>query len=144
VKLRLLTGPHKNRSFCFEAPMCCTVGRAEDCAVRLSGNEKDCMVSRHHCRLEISPVCVRIQDLGSLNGTFRNGKKLAPEEAALTGAMAQLCRKQSVAESVEDGDIITVGTTSIQVNMIEGGPGGVRSPRGDSVGEDGAVTTRAC
>lgn len=118
VRLTVLTGPHKKRRFCFQGPMHCTVGRANDCSIRLSGDERDYAVSRHHCQLDIDPPCVRIQDLGSLNGTYVNGRKLEPDEAKLTTAAAALVRKLSVAESVGSGDIITVGDTSFQINLM--------------------------
>ncbi|GEM_PF-4504884 len=119
VRVTALTGPHKNRRFCLRGPMRCTVGRANDCGVRLSGDERDHTISRHHCQLDIDPPSVRVQDLGSLNGTYRNGKKLEPAEADVTDAGATLLRKLSVTEVVENGDVITVGETSFQVDRVD-------------------------
>jgi serine/threonine-protein kinase len=47
-----------------------TVGRASDCLIRLPSDLEYCIVSRHHCLLDIAPPEVRVRDLGSLNGTF--------------------------------------------------------------------------
>ena len=119
IRLTVLTGPHKNRRFCFQGPAHCTLGRGHDCSVRLSGDDRDFTISRHHCQLDIDPPCVRVQDLGSLNGTYRNGKKLPADETTLTEATASLMRKLSVAEHVDNGDIITVGATSFQINVVD-------------------------
>ena len=48
------------------------IGRQDDCGIVLS--EKT--VSRYHCILTINPPTVRLQDFGSLNGTYINGKLL--------------------------------------------------------------------
>jgi pSer/pThr/pTyr-binding forkhead associated (FHA) protein len=84
----------------------------------LSGDQRDYTLSRHHCELHINS-CVRLQDLGSLNGTFRNGQKLEPAEVNVPEDAASLMRKLSVAAEVQDGDVITVGETSFQVNMVD-------------------------
>lgn len=49
------------------------VGRAEGCDVRLSGRD----VSRNHCRLEPAMGGARLTDLGSANGTWVNGARIA-------------------------------------------------------------------
>lgn len=116
VRLTVLTGPHKNRRFCFRGPTHCIVGRASDCTVRLSGDTRDRGISRHHCRLDIN-ACVRVQDLGSLNGTYRNGRKLEP--ADMPEDAEALLRQLSVAAEVDDGDIITVGESSFQIDKVE-------------------------
>src|SRR4051794_23873148 len=78
VRLKLLTGLHKDRKYCFYGPTRCEVGRAFDCFVQLSGTERDRLISRHHCQFDIDPPTVRIGDLGSINGTYINGKKVEP------------------------------------------------------------------
>ena len=118
IRLTVLTGPHKQRRFCFRGPTHCTIGRAPDCAIQLSGDARDGAISRHHCELNIDS-CVRLQDLGSLNGTYRNGKKLEPAEADVPEGAASLMRKLSVAADVEDGDIITVGGMSIRIDLVD-------------------------
>ena len=49
-----------------------TIGRREDCDLRIPVGD----VSRKHCRLVLSPDNVRIQDLGSSNGTYVNGQRV--------------------------------------------------------------------
>jgi hypothetical protein len=114
VRLELLTGPHKDRKYCFCGPMRCEVGRAFDCVVQLSGTERDLLISRHHCQLDIDPPLVRIGDLGSINGTYINGKKVEPtstKTAAVPGAVTFV--------DVKHGDLITVGGTTLRVDIAE-------------------------
>jgi pSer/pThr/pTyr-binding forkhead associated (FHA) protein len=54
------------------------IGRREDCELRIPLTE----VSRKHCRLIIDGESVRIEDLGSSNGTFVNGQRV--REATLS------------------------------------------------------------
>jgi pSer/pThr/pTyr-binding forkhead associated (FHA) protein len=117
VKLTMLTGPHKGRHYLFRGPTHCTVGRAADCAVCLAGDERDRSISRHHCRLDINSS-IRVQDLGSLNGTYRNGHKLEPVEPPRDPESVK--RTMSVAAEVEHGDMITVGESTFQIDKLEG------------------------
>lgn len=48
------------------------LGRHSDCDVHVSGNE----VSRHHCKIHLKPNGLTIEDLGSANGTYVNGKRV--------------------------------------------------------------------
>ncbi len=50
-----------------------TLGRGDSCAVVLRGQE----VSRSHCELTPGPGTLIIEDLGSRNGTFVNGRRVA-------------------------------------------------------------------
>jgi pSer/pThr/pTyr-binding forkhead associated (FHA) protein len=38
--------------------------------------EIDMTISRYHCLLDINSPDIRVRDLGSLNGTIVNGKKI--------------------------------------------------------------------
>src|SRR5436305_14095982 len=99
IRLTVLTGPHKNRRFCFCGPTRCQLGRALDCFVRFSGAERDQLISRHHCQLEIDPPSIRIADLGSANGTYINGKEVEPNLKELTEKLGCV---------LDQGDLITV------------------------------------
>jgi DNA-binding winged helix-turn-helix (wHTH) protein len=48
------------------------VGRSVDCAVRLDSTD----VSRRHARITVRDDAATVEDLGSTNGTFVNGKRL--------------------------------------------------------------------
>jgi len=49
-----------------------SVGRSEDCALRLLEGK----ASRHHAKIIPDPTGVFVEDLGSTNGTFVNGRRL--------------------------------------------------------------------
>lgn len=49
-----------------------TIGRREDCDLRIPVSE----VSRKHCRIIKDGDAVRVEDLGSSNGTFHNGQRI--------------------------------------------------------------------
>ena len=67
-----------------------TIGKMEGCVdVVLS----DPSISRMHCRIEDSNGKVAIRDLGSTNGSFRNGLRLMPQGKAF----------------IEEGDEIRIG-----------------------------------
>jgi pSer/pThr/pTyr-binding forkhead associated (FHA) protein len=118
VVITVLTGPHKNRRFCFPQATRCTVGRACDCLVQLTGDERDCTISRHHCRLDIDLPRIQLRDLGSLNGTYLNGRKLERLEPALTDATALPEPDEAIA-AVEPGDVVTLGGTSLRISLVE-------------------------
>jgi pSer/pThr/pTyr-binding forkhead associated (FHA) protein len=109
MAITVLTGPHKNRRFSFQGPVRCTIGRAGDCLVRFAGNECDLAISRHHCRLDIDPPNVKVRDLRSLNGTYLNGAKLEPAEADVSDSFAM---------PVKNGDVITLGDTSLRIDIV--------------------------
>ncbi|HEX2974108.1 MAG TPA: FHA domain-containing protein [Tepidisphaeraceae bacterium] len=48
------------------------IGRREDCDIRIPLGE----VSRKHCRLIMQGDALRLEDLGSSNGTFLNGQRV--------------------------------------------------------------------
>ena len=65
-------------------------------------------VSRMHCRLELWPTGVWLEDLGSRNGTFRNGEKVTRNR-------------------LEPGDVIAVNDVQFAV-VIDGQPAQVQPP----------------
>ena len=78
VNLKVLAGPYKGRVFNFTQPDTFLIGRTEDSHLCLP---QDKFFSRHHCMLEITPPRCFLRDLGSTNGTFVNGQRVA--EASL-------------------------------------------------------------
>ena len=67
-----------------------TIGKLAECVdMTLS----DSSISRMHCRIEENMGRAFVRDLGSTNGTFRNGIKLKPQESVM----------------IEEGDEIRIG-----------------------------------
>lgn len=69
------------------------IGRAEECDIRPLSDE----VSRRHCAVRIEPGVVWVEDLGSRNGTFVNGHRIAEKT------------------KVYDDDLIKVGGLELRV-----------------------------
>jgi pSer/pThr/pTyr-binding forkhead associated (FHA) protein len=78
----------------FEAgPVPLTIGRADDNAVTLKGDE---FASAHHARIESQRDGVWVLDLGSTNGTFVNGARLDGRRL------------------LREGDVIQIGDTELR------------------------------
>jgi len=75
------------------------IGRREDCDLRIPLGD----ISRKHCRLVRDGEAMRVEDLGSSNGTFHNGQRV--QEASLNA-----------------GDSIQVGPV-VFVLQVDGVPG---------------------
>jgi eukaryotic-like serine/threonine-protein kinase len=114
LSLTVVTGPHKNAKFFLDRSGQCLIGRAADCAIRLCGTIRDQGVSRHHCRLQIDPPFLGIQDLGSRNGTFLNGKKVESLKLAFASSVKTDATTQPV---VCQGDLLTVGGTTLRIDI---------------------------
>ncbi len=76
-----------------------TVGRESSCEVSLV---RDAGVSRRHAQLRLLPTSIKLQDLGSRNGTFVEGRRLTGA-ALLTG-----------------GERLRVGNTELRAYPSEG------------------------
>jgi len=75
-----------------------TIGREKDCDLMIS----DPRASRHHAGLRLKDNKVYLKDLGSGNGTYLNGEKIAKEELWPLGAEAKIGHLSMV---LEGGDI---------------------------------------
>lgn len=67
----------QRRSFSVSRDMT-VVGRREDCDLRIPLSD----VSRKHCRMILSGEAIKVEDLGSSNGTYVNGERI--QQAELT------------------------------------------------------------
>lgn len=76
--LIILRGPETGRHFSLQKDRT-TLGRNNDCSIPLAGKQ----VSRHHAHIYHQDAQYFLQDLGSSNGTFLNGKRLPPNTASL-------------------------------------------------------------
>ena len=89
------------------------VGRGSNCYIQLPGDLMHQTISRHHCLLDIEPPKVRVQDLGSRNGTFVNGVNIGPRSP-------DPWTEETIAEegrlcALKDGDELRVGDTIFRV-----------------------------
>src|ERR1700734_4188216 len=97
VVLVMFRADGERRSFSIVRDMT-VVGRREDCDLRIPLGE----VSRKHCRLIKDGDSIRLEDLGSSNGTFHNSQRV--REAALA-----------------PGDTVQIGPVTFMV-QIDGVP----------------------
>lgn len=73
-----------------------TAGRHDDCQIRIKSSQ----VSRKHCEFFEKKGMLLVKDLGSANGTFVNGKKVAGQQV------------------LEPGDEITIGSVKLRVAKV--------------------------
>ncbi|HEY7425835.1 MAG TPA: FHA domain-containing protein [Gemmataceae bacterium] len=107
VTLLVTRGPLAGRKFVFREAASCTIGRSKDCTIMLPLEVEHLDVSRRHCLIEIAPPAACVRDLGSLNGTCVNGKKIGQRAGHDTATQDSKDRSPDV--SVTDGDEIQLG-----------------------------------
>lgn len=113
VILNLTAGPLSGKKLEFSGHDTFIFGRMDDCHFSIPN---DNYLSRHHFLLEVNPPDARIRDLGSLNGTYVNEKKIgsrlsdeSPEEGA---------NRVYPQVDLHDGDIIKTGDTCFLVGTF--------------------------
>jgi pSer/pThr/pTyr-binding forkhead associated (FHA) protein len=103
----------KGQNFVLEDGTNYILGRDTDCFPRLI--DPLSLISRHHCLIKVTAAVVRIQDLGSRNGTYINGE-----------IIGQRGRKQTIEQALQEkhteyplwqGDELQLGTTLFQVEL---------------------------
>jgi pSer/pThr/pTyr-binding forkhead associated (FHA) protein len=93
VKLIVVSGKSAGRSIAVKRSKF-LIGRADECDIRPLSEE----VSRRHCAIIVGPESVFVEDLGSRNGTFVNGERIAERT------------------QVTDGDAVRVGSLELRVS----------------------------
>ncbi len=76
VTLIVTRGPLAGQKYVFTEATAQTIGRSRDCTICLPLETEHLDISRHHCQVEIAPPAILVRDLGSLNGTYVNGRKI--------------------------------------------------------------------
>ena len=114
VTLVVKMGEPKGKRFTFDDRASLVLGRAGDCDLRVGSGGFDKLVSRHHCRIDVEPPRVWVRDLGSLNGTYVNGRMIGRPGSPDVGGRA---RQVSEAHVLEDGDEVWVGMTILGVEV---------------------------
>ena len=120
VTLMVTRGPLSGRQLVFVEPATCLIGRSRDCTICLPQELGHLDVSGHHCVLEIVPPALRVRDLGSLNGTFVNDKKVGQRITLQVNQDMDASHPSPVA--LIDGDEIRLGEhTAFRVCVFTGG-----------------------
>jgi eukaryotic-like serine/threonine-protein kinase len=112
VQLQIKQGKDAEKIFAFTEHDTFVFGRMPDCHACIPD---DGQVSRHHFILEANPPQACLRDLGSLNGTWVNGKKFGAREKGENPEKGAKRRYPEVA--LKHGDRIKVGETELEVSI---------------------------
>ncbi len=94
VPMFVVIEPKQHRGATYTLSSVLAIGRLEDNDIVI---DDDSFISSHHARIEIRPEGAWVVDLGSTNGCFVNGQRVANER------------------SVRKGDRIQVGSTVLEM-----------------------------
>jgi hypothetical protein len=95
VQLVIVDGPNSGREFDL-ADSALVIGRDASAGIVLDDPE----ASRRHAAASVEGASVRVEDLGSTNGTFVNGERI------------------TAARTVSEGDRVRIGTTVFEVRAV--------------------------
>jgi serine/threonine-protein kinase len=90
-----------------------TIGRSNDCQIRVPNDLEFRTISRHHCVLEINLRAIRVRDLSSRNGTYINGMKIGRYLGCVSCPEAE---DLPMAYDLQLGDELRVGELTFQVS----------------------------
>lgn len=114
IILTITQGKLCGKQYIFASRSTCIVGRNDDCNLQIA-DAVDMTISRYHCLLDINPPDIRVRDLGSLNGTFVNGKKIGQRQREQT---AQEAVKLNFPEyNLQNGDEIKLGDILFKIEV---------------------------
>ena len=104
------------------------IGRREDCDLRIPLGD----VSRKHCRLIRDGDAVRVEDLGSSNGTYHNGQRvqeatLAPGDSVQIGPVVFVLQVDGVPSDEELAPVV-LAPAEEEVAAAEGAPTEIEPP----------------
>ena len=114
ITLTATAGALAGLEFVFNDWTVCTIGRSPDCLICVQG-EGDLTASRRHCLLTVDPPFVRVRDLGSLNGTFLNGRRIGQRGKGTPSREALPVELEAV--ELHDGDLLSVGNNAFLVRV---------------------------
>jgi pSer/pThr/pTyr-binding forkhead associated (FHA) protein len=113
VTLKVVEGPLCGAEFTYSRAALCSMGRSHDCSLQLPNDDRNRTVSRRHCLLEIDPPMVRVCDLGSLNGTYVNGRPIGRRN--LLSRIDDLDPPLGPDHALANGDELRVGENVFRV-----------------------------
>ncbi len=115
VAFQVVSGTLYEAEFVYDAPMLCSVGRGQDCTLRLPNDVWHRNVSRHHCLIEVAPPDAWVCDLGSLNGTYVNGERIGRRDPDGEPEPPGIPSVPTV--PLHDGDELRVGDVIFRVRV---------------------------
>ncbi len=114
ITLKVTKGALAGQTFEYGEKTRIFIGRQEDCGIVMP----ESTVSRYHCVLEITPPEVKLQDFGSLNGTFLNGTKIGQRSREQSWEEAK--NEQHEEYALHSGDVLGLGSKCELSCTIEG------------------------
>jgi pSer/pThr/pTyr-binding forkhead associated (FHA) protein len=116
VTLTVKKGKLAGKTYEFDHPRVCRIGRSDDCEIRLPNDPEFLTVSRRHCALDIDPPGIRVRDSGSMNGTYMNGMQIG--RPAKWRLPAEAASRPCFDYDLTEGDELRVGDTVFEVHVI--------------------------
>jgi len=128
----------QRRSFSVTRDMT-VIGRREDCDLRIPLGD----VSRKHCRMILDGQTIKVEDLGSSNGTYRNGERvqqaeLSPGDTLQIGPVVFVVQ---VDGSPSDEDLTPVTVQTAAAQPAAEAPVELEDDAGTEGGDDELITT---
>lgn len=114
IHIKISQGKDAGKVFSFTEHDTFVFGRMDDCHAFIPDDNQ---VSRHHFLLEVNPPQACLRDLGSLNGTYVNGKQFGAREKGETPEQGAKRRYPEV--TLKHGDRIKVGRTELEISIEE-------------------------
>jgi pSer/pThr/pTyr-binding forkhead associated (FHA) protein len=125
VVLSVTQGSLVGKEFIFNSPTNCVIGRAKDCNIQLPNDKNHAQISRYHCLLKINFPNICIQDIGSTNGTYVNGKLIGKKPNLNHSTTSKTSNLPEY--DLHDGHEITLGDTVFKVNIQKQTPASISS-----------------
>jgi serine/threonine-protein kinase len=113
VKISITRGKLAGKSFSIKKPGFISIGGAKECHITLPDDE---MVADRHCLLIIRPDEVRLRDLGSVHGTYVNGRVFGAGAEGLTDESGA---PQTQEIRLKNNDRLTIGSTEIVIRILK-------------------------
>lgn len=119
--IRFIAGPLHDKSFEIGEGESLVIGKAEHCKIRIDG---DGLVSRNHAKLSYEKGILWIEDSGSRNGTYINGKKVSgktmvrPNDRVLLGQLSAFqCSRWNALEPSRFASVVMTRVTDVAARM---------------------------
>ena len=112
--LTVVEGSKKGKSLLLAGPGRLFFGRGDDCFEVLP--QSDLTAGRYHALFEIDPPHVFVTDLGSVNGTHLNGKKIGGNRDVLNSESSPHSDERF---SLSHGDRVTLGETTFETGLLD-------------------------
>lgn len=134
ASLVFIAGPHSGARFALGAGEN-VIGRRADCQVFVP----DMRVSRQHARVIVDGEHLRVEDLGSNNGTFVNGTRVRGSSPLVAGDELQIATNRIRVELPPTTS--RRSTQDVGVRLVDGGGAAVWKSREDTAGGSAQTTT---